>query len=93
LTHFTLPWHVPQVAVPPQPSLTVPHCLSAGQASGLQTLQTLAVICPQTCPEPQPPHLIEPPQPSEMSPHSPALQVVFGVQALQTCAALPGTLQ
>ncbi len=85
-------WHiwpgpqVPHVAMPPQPSLIAPHCLSAGQACGLHTLQTFAVTWPQTMPAEHPPHVIEPPQPSETSPHSPGLQVVFGVHGLQTCA-------
>jgi hypothetical protein len=92
-THFTPLAHVPQLAAPPQPSLTLPHCLSAGHASGLQTSQMLAVICPQTLPAAQPPQVMDPPQPFGNSPHSPAAQVVFGVHGLQTWAACPGTLQ
>ena len=75
---------LPQVAIPPQPSIHVPHCLSAGQAIGVQTSQMFAVTWPQACPALQPPHWIEPPQPSEISPHSPGLHVVFGVHGLQT---------
>ena len=93
LTHFKSPAQLPQFAAPPQPSVTVPHCLSAGQASGLHTSQTLAVICPHTLPAAQLLQCSAPPQPSEMSPHSLAPQLVFGVHGLQTCAAWPGTLQ